>query len=204
MTFCPYGTDCADCGPRAYPPPPPPPSPAPPSPPAPPTPPTPSPPNLNDSPPPPSPRRLRLPPPRPPWAPLPSAPPPEPDWLAENALYLGLGVGLGLPLLCCILICMIFRRPNERFAGQFMIAKKLDSTQLLDVAREDLGRSHVTPDAKQKLSLAKAGRLARLMAGPTEEEGKALTGGDDEDDAQQGLEYLDSVLSHLEKKTRWP
>ena len=31
------------------------------------------------------------------------------------------------------------------------------------------------------------------MAGPTEEEGKALTGGDDEDDAQQGLDYLDSV-----------
>eukprot|EP00964_Phaeocystis_antarctica_P128281 scaffold92032_cov35-Phaeocystis_antarctica.AAC.1 len=30
------------------------------------------------------------------------------------------------------------------------------------------------------------------MAGPTEEEGKALTGGDDEDDAQQGLDYLDS------------
>ena len=51
----------------------------------------------------------------------------------------------------------------------------------------------MTPDAKPKLSLAKAGRLARLMAGP---EGKALTGGDEEDDAQQGLDYLDSVRSH--------
>ena len=134
-TLCPYGTDCLDCGPRAYPPPPPPPSPEPPSPPAPPTPPTPSPPNLNDSPPPPSPRRLRLPPPRPPWAPLPSAPPTTPDWLTENALYLGLGIGLGLPLLCCILICMIFRQKDERFAGQFLIAKKLDTTQLVDLAR---------------------------------------------------------------------
>jgi len=96
---------------------------------------------------------------------------------------------------------MIFRQKDERFAGQFLIAKKLDTTQLVDLARDDMGRTHTTPEAKPKLSLAKAGRLARLMAGPTEEEGKALTGGDDEDDAQQGLDYLDSVLSHLEKKT---
>ena len=76
-----------------------------------------------------------MPPPRPPWAPLPSAPPTTPDWLTENALYLGLGIGLGLPLLCCILICMIFRQKDERFAGQFLIAKKLDTTQLVDLAR---------------------------------------------------------------------
>mgnify|MGYP001229201973 CR=1 FL=1 len=29
---------------------------------------------------------------------------PAPDWLAENALYLGLGIGLGVPLLCCCLV----------------------------------------------------------------------------------------------------
>ena len=49
----------------------------------------------------------------------------------------------------------------------------------------------MTPDAKPKL--AQKLRLARRLAGP---EGKALTGGDEEDDAQQGLDYLDSVRSH--------
>mgnify|MGYP001384937196 FL=1 len=42
------------------------------------------------------------------------------------------------------------------------------------------------------------------MAGPTEEEGKALTGGDDEDDAQQGLDYLDSVRpARLNRVAAW-
>ena len=37
-----------------------------------------------------------------------------------------------MPLLCCMLVCMIFRRPKERFAGQFMLRSKIDATKVYE------------------------------------------------------------------------
>lgn len=190
------GSDCTDCGDRAYSPPSPPPPSTPPKPPAPPTPPPPL-----VSPPPPPPRRLRLPPPLPPWAPIPEPSEPEAKWLADNAVAAGAGFGIGVPCCVCLLMCMIFRRPRERFAGEYMLRRKLDSRTLVDVVRDDVELPRHDDDVteeepretkKKSLSLAKVGKMVMMLAGPGEEERKALTGGFDADD--EHCNYLDSVL----------